>query len=197
MLIDKPRKRRESGIEPHPLKIRESLVHIINEADKHRKTISQFDILKTLFLADKEHLNTFGRPITFDEYVAMKDGPVASFAYSLLKEEIDEMEAAQISSRLWSVAPDGPKKNRYFNAIRGASHDILSISDMSILSEKLLLVKEWGYPRIWDHIHGDPAYIDAWGKRSGASQHWMDYNLFLADPDDDYISDVKIFSKHL
>ena len=49
--------------------------------------ITQYDIVKSLFLADKAHLNRYGRPITFDNYFAMKDGPVPNLAYNLLKRD--------------------------------------------------------------------------------------------------------------
>ena len=35
-------------------------------------------IFKVLYIADREHLIKYGRPITGDTYIAMKDGPVPS-----------------------------------------------------------------------------------------------------------------------
>ena len=42
-------------------------------------------VLKAIYLADKEHLQRFGRQIFDDNYIAMKDGPVPSLAYDLIK----------------------------------------------------------------------------------------------------------------
>jgi hypothetical protein len=40
--------------------------------------LTQCQIVKSIFLADEQHLNTYGRPVTFDNYVAMPRGPVPS-----------------------------------------------------------------------------------------------------------------------
>ena len=42
-------------------------------------------VFKTLYFADKNHLSKFGRPITGDWYVAMKNGPVPSNLYDIFK----------------------------------------------------------------------------------------------------------------
>ena len=62
-----------------------AICHVIGLAEKSEYQLTQYDIVKTLFLADRQHLNEFGRPITFDNYVAMTHGPVPSCSYDLLK----------------------------------------------------------------------------------------------------------------
>ena len=47
--------------------------------------ITQYQIVKSIFFADERHLNTYGRPVTFDNYVAMPRGPVPSLVLDLLK----------------------------------------------------------------------------------------------------------------
>lgn len=42
-------------------------------------------ISKILYFADRKHLARFGRPILGDHFVAMKDGPVPSKTYDLMK----------------------------------------------------------------------------------------------------------------
>lgn len=42
-------------------------------------------IFKILYFADREHLADYGRPITGDAYIAMKDGPVPSKIYDIFK----------------------------------------------------------------------------------------------------------------
>ncbi|ECO0902166.1 DUF4065 domain-containing protein [Salmonella enterica subsp. enterica serovar Newport] len=44
-----------------------------------------YHVLKILYFADRYHLERFGRLITGDHYTAMKDGPVASNAYDIVK----------------------------------------------------------------------------------------------------------------
>lgn len=188
---------RRSGITPNGPKIREAVLHLIREADQANLRPSQFDILKAMFIADREHLNKYGRPITFDEYVAMKDGPVASLTYDLLKEKSDALREVGLDRPLWKTIADGATKKIYYDAERDASDDILSESDKEELSEALRKVKNWGYNRTWKHVHDDPSYIDAWSKRSGALQHPMNIALLMSNPDQDYADDLKFISAHL
>jgi uncharacterized phage-associated protein len=48
-------------------------------------------LFKIIYFADQEHLLRFGKPITGDWYVAMKDGPVPSNIYDLVKTIRGEM----------------------------------------------------------------------------------------------------------
>lgn len=50
-----------------------------------KRTNNLFNLVKTLYYADKFHLERYGRQITGDDYVAMKDGPVPSGVYDLIK----------------------------------------------------------------------------------------------------------------
>ena len=42
-------------------------------------------IFKIIYFADREHLSKYGRPITGDTYIAMRDGPVPSKIDDILK----------------------------------------------------------------------------------------------------------------
>ncbi|MCW7083120.1 Panacea domain-containing protein [Escherichia coli] len=44
-----------------------------------------YHVGKILYYADRFHLESFGRLITGDHYNAMKDGPVASNTYDIIK----------------------------------------------------------------------------------------------------------------
>lgn len=44
-----------------------------------------YNALKVLYFADKDHLAKYGRQICGESYVAMKDGPVPSCTYDLVK----------------------------------------------------------------------------------------------------------------
>ena len=188
---------RRSGITPNGPRVREAILHVIREADSRDLRISQFDILKTLFLADREHLNKYGRPVTFDEYVAMPDGPVPSLAYDILKEAIEAYREAGIDQPLWQSASDGGKKRRFYEAIRDPSDEVLSESDIEVLTNALIRVKSWGYKRTWDHVHRDPAYISAWEKRGGSQQHPMEYAAMMDNPDEEYAEHIKFASAFL
>lgn len=61
-----------------------SLQVVLYIANKlHRKDFHK--IFKILYFADREHLSKYGRLITGDTYIAMKDGPVPSKIYDIFK----------------------------------------------------------------------------------------------------------------
>lgn len=51
-----------------------------------------YHVVKILYFADREHLDAYGRLITDDKYIAMKNGPVPSGAYDLIKSVRDKRE---------------------------------------------------------------------------------------------------------
>ncbi|MEW8030372.1 MAG: Panacea domain-containing protein [Candidatus Thiodiazotropha sp.] len=64
-------------------KIVEAIVYIAGRLKPKHSTI--YTALKILYFADKIHLNEYGRLITGDQYVAMKNGPVPSASYDIVK----------------------------------------------------------------------------------------------------------------
>ena len=64
----------------NPQKAVEALVWIIQRGETN-----VYNAMKILFAADKYHLNTSGRPVTGDKYVAMQFGTVPSWTYSATK----------------------------------------------------------------------------------------------------------------
>jgi hypothetical protein len=188
---------RRSGITPHGPKVREAVLHVIRQADAGKFRVTQFDILKTIFIADRAHLNRYGRPITFDDYAAMLDGPVPSLAYDVLKEGRAALAEAQITARLWTVAKAGEKKNHYFGAVREASDEVLSESDFEELNRALALVHQLGYKGTWDLVHDDLAYKVAWAKKPvWSKQADMDYALLFESEDTERAEELKFISAH-
>ncbi|MCL2715464.1 MAG: Panacea domain-containing protein [Alphaproteobacteria bacterium] len=51
--------------------------------------ITPFFLSKVLFFADRDHLRTYGRPVTGDTYIAMPAGPVPSRVYDIVKDNLD------------------------------------------------------------------------------------------------------------
>jgi len=50
-------------------------------------TMSYVKLIKLLYLADRDALIRWGRPITTDRYVSMDNGPVVSRIYDLIRDE--------------------------------------------------------------------------------------------------------------
>jgi uncharacterized phage-associated protein len=69
---------------PNIAKIKEAVLFLLNNASDD---LDQYKIAKAIFWADVNHLNKFGRPVTYDNYVAMKFGPVPSKTYEFLSRD--------------------------------------------------------------------------------------------------------------
>lgn len=61
----------------------ETIVYIAKRVNEP----TNWRVLKLMYLADRHHLKTYGRFITGDSYVAMRQGPVASATYDLIKSD--------------------------------------------------------------------------------------------------------------
>ena len=49
------------------------------------KKVSSVKLMKLLYIADKVHLNNYGRTISMDTFCAMQKGPVPSLSYDMIK----------------------------------------------------------------------------------------------------------------
>jgi uncharacterized phage-associated protein len=143
---------------PDKDRVLEAIVYIMNE----RQNLSQYEIVKSIFFADRIHLNQFGRPITFDSYVAMEQGPVPSLTYDLLKPG-DNFRSLYKQNPPWVYSSNG-RINR-FRAVRQANLDILSKTDLEALKEGLSTVITLPRAELEKKLHDDPAYVEAWKRR--------------------------------
>ena len=128
------------AMEPNADRIVNSILQVITEAARRAVVVTQYDIVKTIFLADRAHLNKYGRPITYDDYVAMKFGPVPSAVYDLLKENKFRMDKFSLRALPWTrrEAPEiGQSCFAYERPQAGPSEDVLSPRDFEELSDAL------------------------------------------------------------
>src|SRR5580700_6207804 len=65
----------------------------------------KYQAVKFFYLADREHLARFGRPITYDNYYALWYGPVASKALDLIEGDKWLMKAAKIKVLPFKTTP--------------------------------------------------------------------------------------------
>ena len=154
-------------------------------AEDRRPQLSQYDLVKTLFLADREHLNEWGRPITYDNYKAMKHGPVPSLAYNLLKGDEKAIRDHKIEKLPWTyVAAPGGKGKKLFSPLEGQTHvlGVLSESDIEALGDALTSVLSLGFGQIRRLTHDDPAYIEAWQENGDRGAYDMKLGLLFEEP---------------
>jgi uncharacterized phage-associated protein len=185
-------------LKPNTTKTIAAIAYLIGKADARGRRLSQYDILKMIFLADKGHLNAYGRPVTFDNYYAMKEGPVPSFAYDLLKENRTAMKKAHLPTLPWRRT-DQPEvgTGRYFYFDADFSKETsLSESDKEALTDALATIRALTYSQIKRLLHADPAYLEAWQPDAPKKAFQMSYGMLLDAPDHEQAETVAFFSKH-
>jgi hypothetical protein len=72
---------------PSPARFRfrpEKAAEAVDLIARAQPGLTQYFVGKILYLADKAHFLDWGRPVTFDRYVAMKNGPVPSAIRNML-----------------------------------------------------------------------------------------------------------------
>ncbi len=182
-------------LKPNVQKILGAITYIIAIAGKDNKTLTQYHIVKSLFLADKSHLNKYGRPVTFDNYLAMKMGPVPSRAYDFLKQS--KSSKNKFESPPWEREA-GPKGCYYYsNANLTEFEDALSESDKAALSDAYNDVTGLTISQIIDLTHSEPAYVDAWDDNSNRRSFQMSVGMLFDSPDFEQAEAVAFLSKHM
>ncbi len=140
---------------------------------------TKMKISKLLYYADKEHLLTYGRPITGDRYIKMEYGPVPSMAYSLMKHD-DRASAEDQALFDERIAIDGVKISV------AAAPDLRYLSETDIEMLDLVIAR-----------YGDmtPATLSTLSHREPAWEHAqmnreMDYRLMFAGAGADEMRDL-------
>lgn len=153
-------------------------------ASKNLPELTTLKVAKLLFLADKKHFTTYGRPILGDRYVGMKNGPCPSAALRLMdgavKEDAPPAEApvrALVDKFLKVDATRGA--NAVFVPRREPDLEVFSRSELRVLGD---VIREHGQKtgrQLVDETHEDPGYKIAWEKRGSAKSADMPYELFF------------------
>lgn len=176
-------------IRSNSAKIKEAIVFLIGLGARQNKALSQYDIVKALFLADRRHLNEYGRPVIFDNYTAMEHGPVPSLAYDFLKSN-DAMP--------WKKDKAEKAKFHFHSPEREADEELLSPSDFDALSDALTTVKSLGFAQIRKLTHEDQAYVDAWDPEDGSRKAFdMSYAMLFDVPSLDKALELAFASEHV
>jgi|SRR3990172_3089863 len=114
-------------------------------------------LLKLLYLADRRALQLWERPITFDRYASLDQGPVLSNAYDIIKSK------AVDSGDFWSefIVPAG----RYRVQLRGDPPKMVKLSsaEIDVLREVFKEFGGWDQWKLVEYTHQLPEYKDPHG----------------------------------
>lgn len=188
---------RSVRLRPNRRKILEAILWLIEEGVRLGAPLTQYQIGKSLFIADTRHLNTYGRPVTFDNYSALKFGPVPQEAYDMLKPSYDWARHMGLPGAPWEREPVTSTAYRYVRPTRAPDVRALSASDVKALGEAVRYVRELGFGGVRDETHQHPAYVEAWNNRGIANAKAMDYAMLFEEPDPEGAAEVAYASTHI
>lgn len=161
-------------------KILEGLVWIAQNAPG----IDQYHIVKVFFFADKEHLNSYGRPIFGDNYVAMDYGPVPSLVLDYINKSGFSLDQAAIAELDKALEVETTSCVHHFKAKRDPELSEFSKTDINILTKALAEHKDKTFGQLVDETHAEEAWKQAWDNRGDKKVSPMDYALFIDESED-------------
>jgi uncharacterized phage-associated protein len=200
--MDNTNKAPRVKLTPNLEKILASICFVLEQAKEKELEVTQYDIVKTLFLADRQHLNTYGRLITFDTYRAMQHGPVPSLAYNLLKENKHTLNKYKlaINDLSWNKtkAPHISPSVFVYTLKKNKKCDLssLSDSDTEMLEKYLKVVKSLTFSQLRNLTHEDPAYKEANPNAENINPLMSLGMLFEGNPNFEAAEHVEFLSKH-
>lgn len=151
----------------------------------------QYQAVKLFYLADKEHFNRYGRPITYETYFALDYGPVASSALNLIKGIQNTLNAARISRLPIEIE----KRDGIFlltKAERKPFCDLFSKSDLRVFNETVETYGDKSFGDLYNITHNHAAYKNAWDSRIGEPKR---AKIFYEDMLDDTPSKEEIIEE--
>lgn len=137
--------------------------------------ITPFYIAKIFYYADKQHMTDWGRPISGDTYFAMENGPVPSSIYDIIKKDefLDDNIITNFENRI-------KKEGRNLYSREAFNQVFLSNSDIEYLHEADKVYGHMSTTALWNLVHKEKAYQEAWKNRKGMSVV-MDMSLMIEE----------------
>ena len=119
------------------------------------KQMPYIKLIKLLYLTDREALFRWGRPVTFDKYVSMDNGPVLSQTLDLITEEPEPGK-----KHYWFEYISEPK-NYAVSLKKDPGQEDLSEAEVSLIKQ---IAEKYGKMDKWklidDIMHKLPEWID-------------------------------------
>ncbi len=131
-----------------------SLLYVAEKLRKHwgARGPTLHKVFKIIYFADQKHLTRYGRPIIGDTYIAMRDGPVPSRIYDIVK-------SVRGDSVFWNCMDFSQyfniESDRYIFPKTKPDLDEFSESDLECLNESFDENKSLGFGQLKIKSHDD------------------------------------------
>lgn len=173
-------------------KIVEGALLLLERAAEGGQALTAAKLVTTMFLADKAHLDAYGRPVFFDNYVATKSGPEGVAAIEMLDANYDWVSFGSEIAPWTCQSTDDlacPQPSRPANMRR------LSETDVEALVSALAMVMNLHPDQLRLFTHRSEAYVAAWSDGRGEGSK-LDPRLIPDTRDDEMIDDLLYASRH-
>jgi uncharacterized phage-associated protein len=120
--------------------------------------VTAFFAAKTLFFAEKLHLNKYARPIVGDTFIAMPNGPVPSTLYDFIKGQLYEAGDPEAIREALSIQRDPFPR---ITARREADREALSESDIECLDTAIAFCSHSSFALLSSLTHRERAWMEA------------------------------------
>jgi hypothetical protein len=167
-------------------KIVELLLYLAHK----RPGADKYQAVKFFYLADREHIRRYGRPITFERYFALSYGPVASTALDLLNGASPAMLGATEhvlpfrTEKGFVKSKSGKETETTFirEPTREVNRELFSKSDLKVFDEIIAKYGKSSFDDLYKETHKHFAYTNAWeNRRFGGDRAEIFYDEMVDD----------------
>ena len=173
-------------------KVTEGALWLLERAQEGGQAMTTDQLATIMFLADKAHLDAYGRPVFFDNYVAAKNGPEGVAAMEMLDSSYDWTSIGSESAP-WTI--EDAEGQSFPRPARSPNMRRLSETDVEALESALGMVANLDTDQIRLFTHRGQAYAAAWDDGKGAGSR-LDPRLIPDTRDDEMIDDLLYASRH-
>ena len=141
--------------------------------------VDLYHMAKTVFYAEKYHINRYGRPIIGDEYICGKDGPFPSKIRDLVhsKDPYLTSENLEAIHKAINVSRGKEKDFPIIDSKRNPNMDLFSESDIECLIDAFKEIMPLSFSELREQTHKEKAYYKS------ARNKGIDYHLLVDDED--------------
>jgi uncharacterized phage-associated protein len=164
----------------------EKIVELMLYLAHKRPGADKYQAVKFFYLADREHLNRYGRPISFENYYAMSYGPVASTVLDFLNGKLGQLKSAGIDALPFETNAGRTSDDKYATTfigkpLRNVNFDLFSKSDLKIFDEIIDKYRDATFDDLFKITHDHFAWSNAWTTRKLGERAEMFYDEMIDD----------------
>jgi len=149
--------------------------------------VNIYNVLKSIFYAEIDHLNRYGRPIIGDSYMAMDYGTVPSLTYDLIRKNKLALSKHQIKEL--PLSSDG----NYVIGSRKYNEKYFSKSDLKCLSDAYEKYGKLPFGKLQNVNHEHPAWKET---RKHSPDSRIPFECLIKD-NQELIEELKLTSRNL